>query len=98
MADPVKAALTLGLAFLSWLATYTGMLELIQANTGSLDIGSRVAIGFAVLMLMLMILYLLDSLYSGGTPSWIKPLFVFGYLVFDADFGGLWFWLLLEIS
>ena len=98
-ADPVKAALTLGLAFLSWLATYTGMLELIQANTGSLDIGSRVAIGFAVMMLMLMILYLLDSLYAGGTPTWIKPLFVFGYLfltLISVGFGFGFYWKYLE--
>ncbi len=98
-ADPVKAALTLGLAFLSWLATYTGMLELIQANTGSLDVGSRVAIGFAVMMLMLMILYLLDSLYAGGTPRWIKPLFVFGYLfltLISVGFGFGFYWKYLE--
>jgi hypothetical protein len=98
-ADPVKAALTLGLAFLSWLATYTGMLELIQANTGSLDIGARVAIAFAVMMLMLMILYLLDSLYSGGTPTWIKPFFVFGYLfltLISVGFGFGFYWKYLE--
>lgn len=99
MADPVKAALTLGLAFLSWLATYTGMLELIQANTGSLDIGSRVAIAFAVMMLMLMILYLLDSLYSGSTPTWLKPVFVFGYLfltLISVGFGFGFYWKYLE--
>ena len=98
-ADPVKAALTLGLAFLSWLATYTGMLELIQANTGTMDIGSRIAIGFAVMMLMLMILYLLDSLYSGGTPTWIKPIFVFGYLfltLISVGFGFGFYWKYLE--
>ncbi len=98
-ADPVKAALTIGLAFLSWLATYTGMLELIQANTGSLDIGSRLAIGFAVMMLMLMILYLLDSLYSGGTPTWLKPVFVFGYLfltLISVGFGFGFYWKYLE--
>ena len=49
-------------------------------------------------MLMLMILYLLDSLYSGGTPSWIKPLFVFGYLFLTLISVGLWVWFLLEIS
>ncbi|MCP4937342.1 MAG: hypothetical protein GY927_24815 [bacterium] len=98
-ADPVKASLTLGLAFLSWLATYTGMLELIQANSGTVDIGSRIAIGFAVMMLMLMILYLLDSLYAGGTPTWIKPLFVFGYLfltLISVGFGFGFYWKYLE--
>ena len=98
-ADPVKASLTIGLAFLSWLATYTGMLELIQANTGSLDIGSRLAIGFAVMMLMLMILYLLDSLYCGGTPTWLKPVFVFGYLfltLISVGFGFGFYWKYLE--
>lgn len=99
LADPVKASLTLGLAFLSWLATYTGMLELIQANTGALDIGARIAIGFAVMMLMLMILYLLDSLYNGSTPHWLKPVFVAGYLfltLISVGFGFGFYWKYLE--
>ena len=42
------------LASLSWFATYTGMLELIRANTGDIPIVHQVAIGFAVATLMLM--------------------------------------------
>ena len=34
----VKIFLILGLAALSWLATYSGMLELIAANTGPIDL------------------------------------------------------------
>ncbi len=97
--DPVKASLILGLAFLSWLATYTGILELIKANTGQLTLGVQVAIAFAVAMLMLMILYLLDSLFSPDTPKLLKPIFVLGYIfltLISVGFGFGFYWKYLE--
>lgn len=99
MADPVKSALLIGLSFLSWLATYTGMLELVEANAGRLDMLSRVAMGFSVVMLMLMILYLLDSLYSHATPRLLKPVFVAGYAfltLISVGFGFGFYWKYLE--
>jgi hypothetical protein len=39
--DPKRIALVLGLAILSWVATLVGMLELIEANVGTLPITHR---------------------------------------------------------
>ncbi len=100
-ADPIKAFLILGLSFLSWLATYTGMLELIQANAmdGVVGVSVQVAIAFAVAMLMMMILYLLDALFSADTPRWLKPVFVIGYAfltLISVGFGFGFYWKYLE--
>ena len=46
--DWKKAFLVLGLGSLSWVATYVGMLELIQSNMGDLSISHKVIIGFSV--------------------------------------------------
>jgi hypothetical protein len=59
-----KIFLVLCLAGLSWCATYTGMLELIRANTGDISFVHQITIGFAVATLMLMVLYILDALFS----------------------------------
>ncbi len=100
-ADPIKAFLILGLSFLSWLATYTGMLELIQANAqdGIVGFSVQIAIAFAVAMLMMMILYLLDALFSAETPRWLKPVFVIGYAfltLISVGFGFGFYWKYLE--
>lgn len=44
--DWKKVFLVVGLGTLSWVATYVGMLELIQANMGSLDLVTKVVVGF----------------------------------------------------
>ncbi len=93
-----KFLLILGLGFLSWLATYTGMLELILANTGAIDFSVRVAIGFAVAMLMLMIIYLLDSLFS-PIKWWLRCLYLVGYVfltLISVGFGFGFYWKFLE--
>ncbi len=100
-ADPIKAFLILGLSFLSWLATYTGMLELIQANAMNGVVGAsvQIAIAFAVAMLMMMILYLLDALFSADTPKWLKPVFIIGYAfltLISVGFGFGFYWKYLE--
>jgi len=59
-----KIFLVFCLAGLSWCATYTGMLELIRANTGDIPFVHQITIGFAVATLMLMVLYILDALFS----------------------------------
>ena len=39
--DLKKILLIAGLAALSWMSTYSGMLELVQANLGDLDLYSK---------------------------------------------------------
>lgn len=94
----IKVFLILGLAALSWLATYSGMLELIVANTGGIDFGYKIAIGFAVAMLMGMIIYILDTLFS--PVGWgLRTLYVFGYVfltLISVGFGFGFYWKFLE--
>ena len=59
--DLKKIALVAGLAILSWISTYSGMLELVQANLGDLDLVFKIAIGASVAMLMLMVVCLVRS-------------------------------------
>lgn len=93
-----KVFLVFCLATLSWFATYTGMLELIVANTGGIDLVSRIAIGFAVATLMLMILYILDALFS-PISWWLRILYILGYLfltLISIGFSFGFFWKVLE--
>ena len=93
-----KFLLILGLGFLSWLATYTGILELIIANSGDMSFSYRIAIAFAVAMLMLMIIYLLDSLFS-PLRWWLRMLYLTGYLfltLISVGFGFGFYWKFLE--
>ena len=46
--DWKKLVLIVGLAGLSWVATYVGMLELIESNMGSLPLVHKLIIGFSV--------------------------------------------------
>ena len=62
--DPKKLFLVVGLGALSWVATYVGMLELIEANLGDLPLVHKVIIGFSVAMLMTMIVWLLDQMFA----------------------------------
>lgn len=94
----IKAFLIVGLAALSWLATYSGMLELIAANTGHIDLQYKIAIGFAVAMLMAMIIYILDTLFS--PIGWgLRTLYIFGYVfltLISVGFGFGFYWKFLE--
>ena len=86
------------LASLSWFATYTGMLELIWANTGDIPIVHQVAIGFAVATLMLMVLFILDALFS-PISWWVRTLYIFGYVfltLISIGFSFGFFWKVLE--
>ena len=62
--DLKKLALVIGLGLLSWVATYVGMLELIEANMGDLPLVHKLIIGFSVAMLMTMVIWLLDQMFS----------------------------------
>ena len=94
----IKVFLIFGLAALSWLATYSGMLELIIANTGPIEFGYKVAIGFAVAMLMAMIIYILDTLFS--PIGWgLRSLYIMGYVfltLISVGFGFGFYWKFLE--
>lgn len=96
--DWTKIVLITGLASLSWVATYVGMLELIQSNMGSLPITHKVIIGFSVAMLMTMIVWLLDQLFA--PLDWFtKGAYVGGYLfltIISIGFGFGFYWKVLE--
>ena len=96
--DWTKFILILGLASLSWVATYVGMLELIQSNMGSLPITHKVIIGFSVAMLMTMIVWLLDQLFA--PLDWFtKGAYVGGYVfltIISIGFGFGFYWKVLE--
>ncbi len=96
--DWKKVLLLLGLGTLSWISTYTGMLELIEANMGDISLVMKVAIGFAVAMLMLMIIWLLDQLFDRLSFS-VRVLYITGYLfltLISVGFGFGFYWKFLE--
>ncbi|MCV0368235.1 DMT family transporter [Filomicrobium sp.] len=96
--DWKKVILVIGLGALSWVATYVGMLELIESNLGSLPIGHRIIIGFSVAMLMTMIIWLLDQIFSPINTS-TKIVYIAGYLflsLISIGFGFGFYWKVLE--
>ena len=96
--DWKKLFLVFGLGALSWVATYVGMLELIESNMGDLPIVQKVIIGFAVAMLMTMIIWLLDQIFS-PVHFTTKVVYVFGYAfltVISVGFGFGFYWKVLE--
>jgi hypothetical protein len=96
--DPLRMALIVGLAVLSWVATFAGMLELIEANVGELPLVHKIIIGGSVGMLMAMVVWLLDQLF---TPAGFiaKLLYLFGYVFLSAisiGFSFGFYWKVLE--
>jgi hypothetical protein len=90
--------LIFGLGLLSWVATYVGMLELIEANMGDLPIIHKVIIGFSVAMLMTMIIWLLDQLFKPH-PFMTKVFYASGYVflsLISIGFGFGFYWKVLE--
>ncbi|MEQ1647071.1 MAG: hypothetical protein ABL898_00675 [Hyphomicrobiaceae bacterium] len=96
--DFKKTFLVGGLAILSWVATYVGMLELIEANMGDLPLVHKVIIGFSVAMLMTMIVWLLDQMFKpNGFVT--KALYASGYIflsLISIGFGFGFYWKVLE--
>ncbi|MEO8419561.1 MAG: hypothetical protein ABI457_00060 [Hyphomicrobium sp.] len=96
--DYKKLFLIVGLAGLSWVATYVGMLELIESNMGSLPILHKLIIGFSVAMLMTMVVWLLDQMFS--QVDWFTRLaYLFGYVflsIISIGFGFGFYWKVLE--
>ncbi len=96
--DWKKFFLVAGLGTLSWVATYVGMLELIQANMGELPITTKAIIGFSVAMLMTMIIWLLDHMFSPLNPA-TKFAYGLGYIfltMISVGFGFGFYWKVLE--
>jgi hypothetical protein len=93
-----KIFLVTCLAGLSWFATYVGMLELITANSGKIPLVHQIAIGLAVATLMLMVLYILDALFS-PISWWLRILYLLGYVLLtliSVGFSFGFFWKVLE--
>lgn len=96
--DWKKMVLVLGLGTLSWVATYIGMLELIESNMGDLPLVHKAVIGFSVAMLMTMIIWLLDQMFA-PIPTVTKFAYVGGYLfltLISVGFGFGFYWKVLE--
>ena len=96
--DWKKLALVVGLGVLSWVATYVGMLELIEANMGELPLVHKIIIGFSVAMLMTMVVWLLDEMFKPN-PFITKMFYAFGYLfltIISVGFGFGFYWKVLE--
>ena len=96
--DIKKILLLMGLGTLSWISTYSGLLELIKANSGDIAFTYKLAIGFAVAMLMLMIVYILDQLFA--PLNWLlRTIYIFGYIfltIISVGFGFGFYWKFLE--
>jgi len=91
--------LLMGLSALAWISTYSGMLQLISASSGDIGIGAKVALGFAVLMLQGMIIYILDALFSGQLRLALYPFYMIGYIVLvliSVAFAFGFYWRFLE--
>jgi hypothetical protein len=96
--DWKRTTLIAGLGALSWVATYVGMLELIEANMGELPFVHKIIIGFSVAMLMIMIVWLLDQLFKPH-PFVTKILYAAGYVflsLISVGFGFGFYWKVLE--
>src|SRR6202521_4659662 len=96
--DPKRLFLVIGLGALSWVATYVGMLELIESNLGDLPFIHKIIIGFSVAMLMTMIIWLLDKMFS-PTDAFTRACYIAGYLflsVISVGFGFGFYWKVLE--
>jgi hypothetical protein len=96
--DVKKLVLIVGLGTLSWVATYVGMLELIQANMGDLPLVHKLIIGFSVAMLMTMIIWLLDQMFQPiGMAT--RLAYIAGYIflsIISVGFGFGFYWKVLE--
>lgn len=96
--DWKKLLLVVGLGVLSWVATFVGMLELIEANMGELPLVHKAIVGFSVAMLMVMVVWLLDQMFSD--IGWFtRLLFGAGYVfltIISVGFGFGFYWKVLE--
>ncbi len=97
--SPLMIVLLGGLSFLAWISTYSGMLQLITASSGDIGLPAKIAIGFSVLMLQGMIIYILDALFSGQLRLAIYPFYIIGYIILvliSVAFAFGFYWRFLE--
>jgi hypothetical protein len=102
LVDPVytiiKSLLVAGLGLAMWYATFDGMLQLIEANFGSLDFRTKVVIGFTVSLLTFMIILILHEFFK-PKPVWLLLLCIAGYIflsVISVGFGFSFYWKLIN--
>jgi hypothetical protein len=96
--DYRRLLLLIGLGGLSWVATYVGMLELIQANVGDLPLTHKIIVGFSCAMLMVMIVWLLDRMFAPVSFS-TRLSYIAGYIflsIISVGFGFGFYWKVLE--
>jgi hypothetical protein len=96
--DIKRLLLLIGLGALSWVATYVGMLELVEANLGDLPLLHKVIIAFSVAMLMTMIIWLLDKMFS-PVDGFTRASYIAGYIflsIISVGFGFGFYWKVLE--
>src|SRR5262245_34658860 len=96
--DLNRLLLLIGLGGLSWVATYVGMLELIQANLGDLPLVHKAIVGFSCAMLMIMVVWLLDRMFAPvGVGTRLS--YIAGYLflsIISVGFSFGFYWKVLE--
>jgi hypothetical protein len=93
-----RLLLLLSLGALSWVATYVGMMELIQANLGDLPLAQKLIIGFSCAMLMTMVIWLLDKMFAPANFT-TRLCYIAGYLflsLISVGFGFGFYWKILE--
>jgi hypothetical protein len=92
--DLKRIFLLIGLGGLSWVATFVGMLELIQANLGDLSLVHTIIVGFSCAMLMIMIVWLLDRMFApasfGTRLSYIAGYVFLSIISIGFSFGFYW--------
>lgn len=94
----IKLFLMAGLGVAAWYATFDGMRQLIEANSGSLDFVTKGAIGFTVSLLTLMIIFILNEFFK-PKPVWLLLLCIAGYillLLISVGFGFGFYWKLIN--
>src|SRR5262245_61311275 len=96
--DFKRLLLLIGLGGLSWVATYVGMLELIQANLGDLPLTHKVIVGFSCAMLIVMFVCLLDRMF-GPVRAGTRLSYIAGYVflsIISVGFSFGFYWKVLE--
>ncbi|WOI52048.1 hypothetical protein [Parvularcula sp. LCG005] len=96
--DWTRGMLLSALVLLSWWSTTQGLIALITASNGAPGMAVNATIGFAVLVLTVLITWTLTMLKNGRTGFW-APLFAAGYVLLtliSVGFGFGFYWTHIE--